>query len=102
MGDQATRQRPRAHNDIEDARRHAEWSKAVTEKYGAGTAKVAGWAHEIEGALPSNRGDTSLGEYIKESRMDLNNNRVGREAAQNNSTINNNDLSTPDNMKGPY
>ena len=85
------------HNDINDAKRHAEWSKRMAEEINQLTAYLAGILHELDNMLNN---DQSFDELL----MDLNNNRAGREAAQEGSAIDPTDLTTiiPPSNKGPY
>lgn len=64
--------RPAAHNDAEDAMRHAEWNRRMVEETNSFTAFVAGANHEIDNLIHGHPWD--------ESMMDLYNNAVGRAA----------------------
>ncbi|MBN1493422.1 MAG: RHS repeat-associated core domain-containing protein, partial [Candidatus Omnitrophica bacterium] len=67
------------HNDIGDALRHAEWSRQMAAEINQLTAYVVGVGHEIENMIQ--------GQPINEMRMDLHNNAEGRRAAQENRSI---------------
>ena len=90
------------HNDIRDARRHAEYSKDATEKYGEGTASVAGIGHEVENICEN------IYKFkvpnLREAHMDLNNNLEGRAAAVEGRDIKEENLTTinPPSNQGPY
>lgn len=71
--------RPNSHNNIGDAMRHSEWMKRTSQETNTFTAWIAGTGHEIEGTLK--------GQPWNEMLMDLHNNSVGREAGNNNSSI---------------
>ncbi|MBN2641487.1 MAG: RHS repeat-associated core domain-containing protein [Victivallales bacterium] len=74
------------HNDIGDARRHAEWQRRTTQEISAFTAWLAGTWHEIEGLLN--------GQPLDEALMDLNNNAEGRNAAREERSIDESNLIT--------
>lgn len=63
----------RGHNDCDDAVRHAEWNRRMTEELGYWYALTFGIGHEIEGLFE--------GQPLQEIRMDLHNNSVGRNSA---------------------
>jgi RHS repeat-associated protein len=67
--------RPRAHNNAEDARRHAEWSRRVQDETNTFTAWSAGVGHELVNIVRD-------GSPINEVIMDLHNNAEGRTAAR--------------------
>jgi uncharacterized protein RhaS with RHS repeats len=71
--------RPRSHNDLGDAMRHAEWMSRTTAETNYFTAWIAGTGHEIEGTLK--------GQPWNEMLMDLHNNSVGRNAGRNKSAV---------------
>lgn len=71
--------RPRSHNDLGDAMRHAEWMRRTTQETNSCTAWIAGTGHELEGAL--------LGQPLNEMLMDLRNNSVGRDAGRNSTPV---------------
>lgn len=76
--------RPTAHNDLEDAKRHAEWMRRTTQETNDPTAWIAGTGHEIDGILK--------GQPWSETIMDLHNNSVGRKAGRNKSSVDPNQL----------
>lgn len=86
--------RPRSHNDIGDAMRHAEWMRRTTQETNACTAWLAGTGHEIEGLLG--------GQPWAEAIMDLHNNAVGRNAGSNNTPVDPSKLWTLPNNGSDY
>jgi hypothetical protein len=64
--------RPDAHNDAEDAMRHAEASRRVVEEVNIPSALIMGYGHELD--------NLAEGAPINEVLMDLHNNAVGRAA----------------------
>lgn len=91
---------PFAHNNTDDAQRHARWSQRTAQAAGPIFAEAAGIAHEAQNVFdsvrahgvsgpyePQDRGPArprlppTPGETIDESRMDLRNNAEGRRAA---------------------
>jgi len=60
-------------NDLDDALRHAEWSQQVASEEGRFYAWTWGVGHELQNLFID-------GLPMKESRMDLHNNRVGRDS----------------------
>jgi hypothetical protein len=74
----------RGHNDLDDAMRHADWSKRMGEEINALTSWFAGVGHEIDGLMK--------GQSWSEFRMDLHNNAEGRVAASVGRPINPNNL----------
>lgn len=64
----------RGHNNLDDATRHAEWSRRMAEEINPLTSTLAGWGHELENIINDKQ---SLGG----TRMDLHNNAEGRRAA---------------------
>jgi hypothetical protein len=88
----------RGHNDSDDAQRHSEWSKRMSEELGEGISDIVGTGHELEGLLK--------GQPVKEAIMDLNNNKEGRNAARERREVNKDNLRTGPNKNngvgGPY
>ncbi|MFT4579436.1 MAG: RHS repeat-associated protein [Nitrospinales bacterium] len=84
IADEERQKRPRAHNDMGDAMRHAEWNRRMVEEINGFTAWVAGTGHEIEGVIN--------GQPLEETLMDLHNNRVGRKAGASGNAVNPRDL----------
>lgn len=74
------------HNDLGDASRHSEWSYRMTTEIDAPTAFVVGVGHELQGM--------SQGQPAGEFWMDMNNNKEGRQAAEQHRTINEANLVT--------
>jgi RHS repeat-associated protein len=72
--------RPRSHNDMDDAMRHAEWMRRTTQETNACSAWLAGTGHELDGLLN--------GQPWEETIMDLHNNAVGRNAGSNSTPVN--------------
>lgn len=90
IADEERSKRPNSHNDMGDAMRHAEWMRRTTEETNACTAWIAGTGHEIGGLLG--------GQPWPEAVMDAHNNAVGRDAGQNKTDVDPNELWTlPDN-----
>ena len=88
---------PIGHNDPRDAMRHAEWSKRMAEEINQLTSWASGWAHELDNMINNNQ-------PWMEMQMDLNNNKTGRDAAWNQTNIDQNKLTTiyPQKNNGPY
>ena len=86
IGMEELAKRPTAHNDLEDAMRHAEWMRRSTQETNDLTSRIAGAVHEIDGILK--------GQPWSEMIMDLHNNSVGRGAERNNSSVDPNQLWT--------
>lgn len=63
---------------LQDAWRHAEASKRITEEAGWLTAATAGYWHELEGMIENIWNNKP---WVKDLLMDLHNNRVGRRNA---------------------
>jgi len=57
------------HNDLEDARRHAHWSRRMAQELGPVFATAVGAGHEVTGLIE--------GEPLAEAIMDMRNNAVG-------------------------
>jgi hypothetical protein len=74
------------HNDVGDAMRHAEWSNRMSTEVGVSTALVVGVGHELDGMIH--------GQPAAEFYMDMNNNREGRHAAEEQRPINTANLIT--------
>ncbi|MEW5685790.1 MAG: hypothetical protein AB1942_12805 [Pseudomonadota bacterium] len=97
---------PDAHNNAYDARRHARATKRIAEVAGPAFAELAGIGHEAHNMLDSMRvhgvaGPYQAGERMPtpgetwdESRMDLESNRVGLDAAINGTPIDESRLPT--------
>jgi RHS repeat-associated protein len=81
------------HNDLDDAIRHADWSRRMEVEIGPFTAWSSGVGHEIEGIFNRPKGMT-IGQYLNESLMDLHNNSVGRNAGASGAPIDNSQLIT--------
>jgi len=89
--------RPRSHNDIGDAIRHAEWMRRTVQETNSFTAWIAGTGHEIEGLL--------RGQPLAEMLMDLHNNSVGRYAGRKGLSVDSSKLWTlplNDSQYNPY
>lgn len=69
------KKRPRAHNNLGDAMRHAEWNRRMVEETNSFTAFVAGVGHEIDNFIND-------GQPWSEVTMDLYNNAAGRAAGR--------------------
>lgn len=67
-------------NDVDDAKRHAEWAQRSSDVAGPMFTTAAGIAHEIKNMMPPAIGGD--GEPYPEAIMDLNNNAEGVRASQ--------------------
>jgi RHS repeat-associated protein len=85
IADEELLRRPRDHNNLGDALRHAEWSMRTTAETNAFTAWFAGVGHEVKNILFDAQGPS-------ETFMDLINNAEGRRAAMNNRPVDVNNL----------
>jgi len=82
------------HNDIDDARRHSEWSRRMAEELGTGWAEIIGTGHEIDGLIN--------GSPLDETLMDLNNNAEGRDASESGRPVNEDNLEILEPDSGEY
>jgi RHS repeat-associated protein len=84
------------HNDFDDAMRHADWSRRMSEEIGPFTSWSTGVCHELQGMAE--------GQPMDEMQMDLHNNAVGRAAGEAGTDIDISQLQTSPNpkVKVPY
>jgi hypothetical protein len=83
------------HNNADDAQRHADWNRRMSEEIGPFTSWAVGTGHEVEGLLN--------GGPLNEARMDLHNNAEGRDAASEGRAVDPRNLRTsPEQTDGAY
>jgi RHS repeat-associated protein len=85
---------PGMRNNIEDAKRHAEWMRRTTEETNALTAWLAGVGHELQ--------NLTEGAPLEEILMDLHNNAQGRDAGRDGRPVDPNSLQTIGGADKPY